>query len=175
MYLTIREYSNDTDREEVIGTYRQSFSGMPYRETFSEEQVSGFIDKCLSFEKHCFIVGKVKDLIVGFTWSIRLADNESVMRIFEDTFPIEETALIEELGVRNEFQGRGFGTILITSLLGLLKGMGCRYVLLRTHIANKGSLKVYERCGFERTCVYHKSGLGAGKRYIVVYLMKELN
>lgn len=175
LYVIIREYNNDTDRQQVIEIYKLAFSGMPYRETFSEEQVSGFIDKCLNLEKHCFVVAEVKNLIVGFTWSIRLSDKGEATKIFEDTFPVGETAFIEELSVRKEFRGRGFATILITTLLGLLKNIGYRYVLASTHIANKGSLKVFERCGFESTYVCHKSDVGGGRRYIVVYLMKEVS
>ena len=61
------------------------------------------------------------------------------------------------VAVRDDFQGRGVGTFLLTSLFGLLREEGYGGLMLRTAPENTAAQRLYEKYGFERVGT-HPSG-----------------
>ena len=61
------------------------------------------------------------------------------------------------IAVRDDFQGRGVGTYMLSSLFSLLEAEGFGGLLLRTAETNTAAQRLYEKCGFERIGV-HPSG-----------------
>ncbi len=61
------------------------------------------------------------------------------------------------VAVRDDFQGKGVGTFLLTSLFGLLQKEGYGGLLLRTAQNNTAAQQLYEKCGFTRLGM-HPSG-----------------
>ena len=53
------------------------------------------------------------------------------------------------IAVRDDFQGRGVGGLMLTSLFGLLEKRGCGGILLRTAETNAPARRLYEKHGFE--------------------------
>ena len=54
------------------------------------------------------------------------------------------------IAVRDDFQGKGVGTRMLTELFRLLKEEGRGGLLLRTAQSNVPAQRLYEKCGFER-------------------------
>ena len=54
------------------------------------------------------------------------------------------------IAVRDDFQGRGVGGFMLTSLVALLTARGCGGLLLRTAKNNIPAQRLYEKYGFER-------------------------
>ena len=61
------------------------------------------------------------------------------------------------IAVRDDFQGRGIGGFMLTSLFALLEARGYGGVLLRTARENVPAQRLYEKYGFERLGT-HDSG-----------------
>ena len=61
------------------------------------------------------------------------------------------------LAVRDDFQNKGVGGFLLTSLFALLRGRGYGGLLLRTAATNIPAQRLYEKNGFERLGT-HPSG-----------------
>ncbi len=54
------------------------------------------------------------------------------------------------VAVRDDLQGKGVGSFLLTSLFALLEARGYGGVMLRTAKNNFPAQRLYEKCGFER-------------------------
>ena len=61
------------------------------------------------------------------------------------------------IAVRDDFQGRGIGTFLLTSLFSVLQEEGYGGLLLRTAVNNTAAQRFYEKSGFIRLGT-HPSG-----------------
>ena len=61
------------------------------------------------------------------------------------------------VAVRDDFQGIGVGTCLLSSVFGLLREEGYGGLLLRTATDNTAAQRLYEKCGFARIGT-HPSG-----------------
>ena len=61
------------------------------------------------------------------------------------------------IAVRDDFQGRGIGTFLLTSLFSVLQAEGYGGLLLRTAVNNTAAQRFYEKSGFIRLGT-HPSG-----------------
>jgi ribosomal protein S18 acetylase RimI-like enzyme len=57
---------------------------------------------------------------------------------------------LNELGVDEEFRGRGIGTALVAKLWEIAQGRGCRGMWVLTDDSNPSALKVYARAGGTR-------------------------
>ncbi len=66
-------------------------------------------------------------------------------------------AWVEELYVRKDFRGRGFGTSLVAFFEDWAKSEGCAYLALSTRRAGE----FYEKIGFENRAVYFKRPIRA--------------
>ena len=75
------------------------------------------------------------------------------------------------IAVRDDFQGRGVGTYMLSSLFSLLETEGFGGLMLRTAVDNTAAQRLYEKCGFERLGV-HPSG---EYLYLKRFLKEEKN
>lgn len=88
------------------------------------------------------------------------------VRCFED-----ECHLLN-LAVHPDFRRRGIATLLLKTVLSLLKEKGCRFIFLEVRTSNTIAQKMYEKLGF--------SHIGIRKRYYInpsedaIIMAKEL-
>lgn len=87
------------------------------------------------------LIAKVDDIVVGMVsllYSISTALGSKV-------------AILEDMIVSKEYQGKGIGTLLVLYAKDLSKKNGCRRITLLTDIENIYAHKFYERNGFTKS------------------------
>jgi len=77
------------------------------------------------------------------------------------------------LYVKNEYQGKGFGTKLMDEIIKEGKKSGLHAVIARITEGNKKSVHLHKSLGFEHIGIMKEVGLKFGKR-LDVYLMQKI-
>lgn len=65
--------------------------------------------------------------------------------------------LIQNIGVVEEFRGRGLGSVIVRKSLAGFKSVGAKLVTLEVTVKNTGAIRLYERLGFRITKTVYKS------------------
>jgi len=122
MNIRIRNFKTD-DFEDVL--YIES-------ESFTEHNPFAYMH---FYEMHgdMFLVAEYLDFIVGFIMGYRL--NETEGRVFS-------------LAVREEFQGRGIGAMLLDSLFKVFYSNLLKYATLEVRTSNLKARNLYHKMGF---------------------------
>lgn len=61
-----------------------------------------------------------------------------------------EEAEIDSIAVRKEYEGKEYGTKIMTDSMGLIKSKGVNRLLLEVNIENERAIRLYEKMGFVR-------------------------
>ncbi|MDM7274147.1 ribosomal protein S18-alanine N-acetyltransferase [Sulfurihydrogenibium azorense] len=123
---------------------------MTFREVRDEEYP--FVESILKDifgEK--FILDKKSDLFKTFF----LEDNSEIVGIIQFWYLFDE-AEITILAIKKEFQGRGYGKILLEKTFEYLNVKGVKSVYLEVAIDNQPAKKLYEKLGFKFLTVREK-------------------
>ena len=122
MTIRIRNFRTD-DFEDVLCIESESFA---------EHNPFAYMH---FYEMHgdMFLVAEYLDFIVGFIMGYRLNENEG--RVFS-------------LAVREEFQGRGIGSMLLESLFKVFYSNLLKYATLEVRASNIKARKLYHKMGF---------------------------
>jgi [ribosomal protein S18]-alanine N-acetyltransferase len=86
------------------------------------------------------------------------------------TAPDKSRSWILGLGITRDERGRGHGRWLMEEVLGLLRGMAVREVLLTVAPGNRKAIELYETLGFTADPRLHKNYFGPGADRLVMRL-----
>lgn len=136
--MQIRPFT-ETDRNAVIAVWIRSGLTRPWNDPGKD------IDRKLSMQGEWFLVGEVDDVIVA-----------TVMIGYDG-----HRGWINYLAVDPDFQGRGFGRILMNEAEHLLLEVNCPKINLQIRHDNLGAIAFYERIGYAEDAV-----VSYGKRLI---------
>jgi len=92
-------------------------------------------------EKACVFIALDKEEIVGFGIAAIIKENP--------LFKYPRYAMIEELGITENFRSKGCGQILLDAIFKWLRQQAVEDVRLKVHSKNKGGIKFWEKMGFE--------------------------
>jgi len=97
-----------------------------------------------------FIVAEDNDEIIGLAYSYFKDVPEEVLK----TWGVSKVATIELLVVDPKHGKQGVGTLLVESLIGILKQFGAELIVLTCPIQAKQAKLLYEKVGF-KVSAYH--------------------
>ncbi len=103
---------------------------------FDRTPLPGWTLDFLARPGNYLLVAFVEDRPVGFVTGIEI--------LHPDKGP---EVLLYELGVDEEFRGRGIGSTLVKRLRDLARNAGCRGMWVVTEAANEAATRVYEAAG----------------------------
>lgn len=87
--------------------------------------------------------------------------------------PAYRTSVEDSVYVHREFQGRGVGNLLLTSLVGLAADHGFHALFARIVGGHDASIRLHQKCGFEIVGVEKEVGRKFGQ-WLDVCLMQRL-
>ena len=151
--LTVRLFPD------LIALYRSAYSGAPYFELFTEEEVKHLLVELMGKREIALYVAITKDgEIAGFTWGYGLSPDEEIARQLEGLEELPEelrsaikgsrAAYIAELAVDSRFRNRGIGTKLVSDIVEDFRRRGFTHVVVRTNVGNIPAKRIYEKLGF---------------------------
>ncbi|MBQ8452102.1 MAG: ribosomal protein S18-alanine N-acetyltransferase [Clostridia bacterium] len=77
-----------------------------------------------------------------------LKDDDNIIGFYE-TSVISPEAELYDIAVKKEFQGNGFGKLLVEDLILTLKRKNVKTVFLEVNIINSVAINLYQKFGFE--------------------------
>ena len=97
-----------------------------------------FAERFFASPNHYLCVAYVDDAPAGFVSGVEMCHPDKGMEMF-----------LYELGVDDEFRGRGIGTALIGALADLARDRGCYGMWVLTDDDNAAAMAAYQRAGGE--------------------------
>lgn len=144
-----------TWRAGFIGAYQTVFSGFPYFERWYPSEAEGVYRKLTATEGNVTLVAtRGESQVVGFGVGIGLADKPAVATHLAGLVPVKHTFYLAELGVLDQWRGRGVGRTLVRERLRLIDPDRYSHVVLRVSMNHSPSSEMYKAMGFEEMGVY---------------------
>ncbi len=110
--------------------YDESFSGLPWDQPYSTSEVAAALD-----DANDMLFLTLDEEVIGFAWLNLDAHGQ---------------ALIEPLAVRPTYRNKGFGRILLLSVLHELESRGAQRVEIGAWRDNLAAIHLYQSLGFRR-------------------------
>lgn len=142
----------DQWRHQFIELYRKTFAGEPYRENFSEEQVSSVWYHHLD---HCIVLAVSQQTLVGLGCCSPLESAAPDIRdhlwlaAADAKLNLGPTAFMTELAVQSTHRGQKIGTGLVLARLAWANEAGFVHYAMRTDRDSSMSAGLYKRMGAE--------------------------
>ncbi|WP_203565412.1 GNAT family N-acetyltransferase [Alteromonas profundi] len=111
-----------------------------------------------------WIVAVIDETIIGYAYATKWKERSAYR------FSVESTIYLS-----NEFQGKGLGTVLYTSLLNKLKTLGINSVIGGVTLPNPASVGLHEKLGMEKVAHFSKVGFKFNQWLDVGYWQLSLN
>ena len=105
------------------------------------------------------------------TWTLRDTSRGGRMVGYFLLMPAVDEAHLLNITVHPDFQGRGYGLVLLDKVFSLARAAGLKSVLLEVRPSNVRALQIYLRYGFSRIGVrrnYYPAALGKREDAIVM-------
>lgn len=159
--VQIRRLVSPTDvarwRAGFIGSYQTIFSGFPYFERFYPSEAEGVYRKLTSTPDNITLVAtRGETQVVGFGIAIPLRFKKDVATELTGLVPIPHTFYLAELGVLDDYRGRGIGKVMIRERVRLIDPDRWSHVVLRVSTQNTPSAELYRSMNFEDMGVYQE-------------------
>lgn len=142
------EASQDRWSDGLIAAYHAVFSGFPYFESYTDEEVRSTLESLWRSSGAIFLVAAIGDDVAGFSAAIPLIRKASVANQLTGLVPIQHTFYLAELGVLPEYRGRKIGRNLVRERLRLIDQDQYSHVVLRISTDNTPSGEMYKALGF---------------------------
>ncbi len=110
------------------------------------------------------IVAVIDETIIGYPYATKWKERSAYC------FSVESTIYLS-----NEFQRKGLGTVLYTSLLNKLKTLGINSVIGGVTLQNPASVGLHEKLGMEKVAHFSKVGFKFDQWLDVGYWQLSLN
>ena len=141
-------YSNI--KQQFMALYIDVFSGYPYFESFSKEEVSDMFDS-YSKSDSCLYCAIQENLLIGFGAGTPLknclTDFKNIVKKHLD-IDIEECYYNADVAVLKHCRNQGIGTKLIELRINEATANGFKYMVVRTIKEGSFSKEIYQRHGF---------------------------
>lgn len=152
--LAVRRIVSPNDvaqwRAGFIGAYQTIFSGFPYFERWYPSEAEGVYRRLTALEGNVTLVATRGDTqVVGFGVGIPILGNRAVATHLTGLVPLKHTFYLAELGVLEEWRGRGVGRTLVQERLKLVDARRYSHVVLRVSMNHSPSSEMYKVMGFE--------------------------
>lgn len=148
------EHTDDPALEGFIEVYQTAFSGPPYFENYSRQDVELVWKRHIP---HILIVAEVSNQVIGLGCAHPvLSDVEPSICDFLVSqrelinAPLEKITFMSELAVLPQFRGRGIGSKLITSRWEEAANQGYTDYIMRTAEIGSNSVRMYEKMNAQR-------------------------
>lgn len=115
------------------------------RELFLHPWSRGFFELVIMDKNNCMITVKVESKIIGYGGSHFLNQNSDFWIIKKK---YRSVVHIINVAVRREFQRRGFGTIIVDTLLNDAVKRGAEFAYLEVRPSNGEAIRLYRKFGF---------------------------
>jgi len=143
--LEIREFQ-ESDREEVIRLWRECNLVVGWYDPSID------IDRKLRVDPDLFLTGHLGEKVVA-----------SVMGGYEG-----HRGWINFLAVLPEYQGRGYGSEMMSAVEGMIAEKGCPKINLQVRSYNTGVIEFYKKIGYINDEV-----ISFGKKFVIDHQKKE--
>lgn len=153
-YATVGPNPSWIEREGFVSAYQQAFSGPPYFERYTREEVLAE-----TWEPHLrdgmIVLATLDNVVVGFGCAMPLekspADVQDFMAqsIANGSYraDLKKAWYMSEVGVLEHYRGHGIGTALVKHRLLNIQHRGDTHYVLRTAAQGSNSIRIYERLG----------------------------
>jgi ribosomal protein S18 acetylase RimI-like enzyme len=142
-------------RAGFIGAYQTIFSGAPYLERWYPSEAEGVYRRLTSLEDNITLVATRGDSqVVGFGVAIPILGNRAVSTALTGLVPLKHTFYLAELGVLDDWRGKGLGRTLVRERLRMIDARRFSHVVLRVSQVNSPSAEMYKAMGFEEMGVW---------------------
>ena len=127
----------------------------------STDEMASRIESSLA--KHAWLVARDDDAVVGYAYGTT-ARSRAAYR-----FTVEVSVYLDQAR-----RGQGMGTLLMNELLSVLKRRGYVTAIAGITLPNDGSVRLFERLGFEPVGVYKNIGFKFGRWHDVGWWQRLL-
>jgi len=132
--VRLRAYSRSTAVPLFCRLYEESFAGLPWNQPFTPAEVSAVLR-----DANNLLFLMLDGEAIGFAWVGLDQDGKG---------------FVEPLGIIPAYQGKGFGRMLLTSVLQELIGRGAKDVGIGAWRNNEAAIRLYESFGFRQRKVF---------------------
>lgn len=146
------------DEQDFIRAYKEAFGGKPYFESHSVNEVADILH--LHLTDGVVIVDREGGLLAGFGCAVPLQSAPGEVReymqeqIASGSLPTDfnsnEAWYMSELGVVEDFRGKGLAYKLVQHRLAAIADQGGKYYFMRTAAEESNSRHLYEEIGAQR-------------------------
>ena len=126
------------------------------------DQFEKRIEKCL--QKYPWLVCTIDELISCYVYASIHREREAYQWTCECS-----------VYVRSQYRGRGIGKIMYDTLFHILRMQGFKNVYAGITLPNEASIKLHEKCGFERFATYENIGYKLGGWKTVGWWRLQIN
>jgi len=136
--VRIRE-ARDKDVAQILELYCEA--GIGAKETSTLDEARAQLGTCRRYPSLRVFVAEVNGQIVG-TYELLIIDNLAKRG--------RKSAIVEDVAVSPQHQGRGIGRAMIQHAMGQAKDAGCYKLVLSSNLQRPHAHAFYEAIGFER-------------------------
>ena len=142
-------------RAAFAGSYQAIWAEPPYSERWFPDEAEGVLRRNLSVaENQTMLAVRESGVVAGFAMGCPVSAFHVVVREIRGLLPIEATWYFSELGVLEQYRGRGLGHQLLELRLAALRRDRYPNVLMRISASKGSAYEMYLRMGFVDTGVY---------------------
>jgi len=138
-----------TFRTPFINLYKEVFSGAPFYERFTNEEVASIYDDLMQQNGFlCCVIHQGQ--LIAFGTGMPLAQLSAELRqICQKYLPPEDAFYNSDVATHPDYRNQGIGSTLIEKRLGYARNKGYRYSVFRTNREGSMSAPLYQRLGFQ--------------------------
>jgi len=138
---TVVRKAAKADLPVIRGLLAELIAAMDDTECIDIRLAPGTWERLLKDANSHFLVAAKKDTPVGF---LHFTVRQTVLHR-------SPSAMIDELVVTKEYQGKGIGRQLVLAVIEKCRQLGCCEVEVSTEKTNVAARRFYQKCGFNKT------------------------
>lgn len=150
-YVHVLPGSEDVERyrECFIGLYVEVFSGAPFYECFTREEVAQTFQELMMQGGYlCCVLDRGK--LIAFGTGMPLVQRDSVLQnICKGYFKPEQAFYNSDVATHSDYRQQGIGSALIEMRIAYALEQGYRYSVFRTNRNGSMSAPIYQKLGFQ--------------------------
>lgn len=127
------------DLQQVLEVYRGLTEDTD--DTISVNEAEKKFEKLKSYPDYKVYVAEYEKKIIG-TFALLIMDNLAHRG--------EPSAIVEDVVIRNEWQGKGIGKEMMKYAMNISRQKGCYKMVLSSHLRRERAHKFYESLGFKK-------------------------